>query len=154
MSNHARIGSLSARIGEVSRAIEKLQSELTDLGHQLQRAISEESPSERAPHTNPHGAQPLVRRAGVILSSPSSTSPGGFSTVRRGARGRAGTIPAQVAKVLAETPDRQYKPRELAEKLNLSGTQARSLGITLLRLRKEGRVGFNPQTKTYHRSQA
>jgi hypothetical protein len=154
MSNHAKIGSLSARIGEVSRAIEKLQSELTDLGHQLQRAISEDRPFDRATHVAPRGPQPLVRRAGVIVPPPGATTDTHFPIARRIARGRAGTIPAQVAKVLAETPDRQYKPRELAEKLNLNGTQARSLGITLLRLRKEGRVGFNPQTKTYHRPQA
>jgi hypothetical protein len=153
MSNHAKIGSLSAHIGEVSRAIEKLQSELTDLGHQLQRAISEDQP-ERSTHVAPRGPQPLIRRAGVIVASADSASQPHLAITRRGARGRAGTIPAQVAKVLAETPDRQYKPRELAEKLNLSGTQARSLGITLLRLRKEGRIGFNPQTKTYHRPQA
>ncbi len=74
MSNHAKIGSLSARIGEVSRAIEKLQGELTDLGHQLQRAISEDQYSERSTHLVPRGAQPLVRRAGVIVSPPSATS--------------------------------------------------------------------------------
>jgi hypothetical protein len=157
MSNHAKIGSLSARIGEVSRAIEKLQSELTDLGHQLQRAIVDEKSPERPSLSGPGGSQPLVRRAGVIVSpaspgNPASASP--HSAPRRLVRGRAGTIPAQVARLLAESPDRQYKPRELAERLNLSGTQARSLGITLLRLRKEGRVGFNPETKTYHRPQA
>jgi len=142
MSNHAKIGSLSARIGE-----------LTDLGHQLQRAIAEDEPSGRSSHAA-RGSQPLVRRAGIIVSAPSATSQERLPVVPRAARGRAGTIPAQVAKILAETPDRHYKPRELAERLSLSGTQARSLGITLLRLRKEGRVGFNPQTKTYHQPPA
>jgi hypothetical protein len=154
MSNHAKIGSLSARIGEVSRAIEKLQGELTDLGHELQRAIAEDLPAGRPASKEPHGSQPLIRRAGVIVSSAISAPSAHSSSMRRSARGRAGTIPAQVAKLLAETPDRQFKPRELAERLNLSGTQARSLGITLLRLRKEGRVGFNPETKTYHRQEA
>lgn len=150
MSNHAKIGSLSARIGEISRAIEKLQSELSELGHQLQRAITEEDHSSRASHAPAHGSAPLVRRAGVIISAPEPTSR--FPIVRRAARGRAGTVPTQVTKVLADNPGQQFKPRELAERLNLSGTQARSLGITLLRLRKEGRVGFNAQNKTYHQA--
>jgi len=154
MSNHVKIGSLSARIGEVSRAIEKLQGELSELGRQLQRAISEDQPSERASYGSGRGSQPLVRRAGVIVNPPGPVAPGRFPVVRKAARGRAGTVPAQVAKVLADNPDRQYKPRELAEKLNLNGTQARSLGITLLRLRKEGRVGFNPQNKTYNQARS
>src|SRR5581483_11561808 len=123
MSDHTRIASLSARIGEISRAIEKLQGEVSDLGQQLQRAISESSRGER-PHIAGRGAAPLVRRGGVIVPS-SSASNERYPIVRR-ARGRAGTVPAQVAKILADAPDRQYKPRELAERLNLNGTQARS----------------------------
>jgi hypothetical protein len=152
MSNHARIGSLSARIGEISRAIEKLQSELSELGHQLQRAITEEDHTSRPTHAGARGSAPLVRRGGVIISTPEPANR--FPIVRKAARGRAGTVPAQVTKVLADHAGQQFKPRELAEKLNLTGTQARSLGITLLRLRKEGRVGFNPQTKTYHQARS
>jgi hypothetical protein len=156
MSNHAQIGVLSARIGEVSRAIEKLQGELSDLGRQLQRAISEDrSPevSRSSQASTERGSLPLIRRGGVILSTQAST-PSSQPSPERRPRGRAGTMPAMVAKILSENPGRQFKPRELAERLSLNRTQARSLGITLLRLRKEGRIGFNPQGKTYHHGQS